>query len=754
MIDDKELRDLFKIESAEHTQRLEEGFLRLEKDRGNRAVLEESFREAHSFKGAARMLGLTDIERVSHRMEDILGAANKGTIPLSSEALDRLYKGLDAVRRLVNEAVTGTLSKVNTSEIIQQLRMSSKSEAQAAKLTENTSRIRKTRPEISESPTPLHPFATKGPEISVPQPEAGESEIDDFRIDTIRVETKKLDELMNHAGELSVTRLRIAQRLADIEHIITQWEAISKRITGNNPHPTGSLNDDMRYVPSDMRNTDLGSLLNSSRNALSEDSSRLDVITGELEESIGKIRLLPFSTIFNLFPRMVRDLAKEKAKEVRLIIEGGETSADKRILEEMKDPLMHIVRNSIDHGIETPKERKQNNKPDTGTVRLRAYQTPSHVVIEASDDGRGLDIESIKRAAAKRKLFSEEALSTMTEAQIHSLIFVPGISTSAFVSDISGRGVGLDVVRVNVERLKGTIHVESLPSRGLTLKILLPLTIATARVVIVTVNEVKYSVPVEYIQTIRRINRKEIFTLEGRKSIVFDKLPVPVAHLSDILTTRYPGPPSRNPQRELFSCIILSVGDEKLGVFVDEILDEQEIVLKPQSKILQRIKNISGSTILGTGETCMVLNPHDLIKSVRKSEAVVSEEKPEEKVETKKSLLVAEDSITVRTQMKRILEGAGYEVTVAVDGLDAFNKLGGGRFDALISDIIMPNMNGLTLTEKIRQDKKYREMPVILVTSLASDEDRKKGIEAGANAYITKSSFDQRVLLETLRRLI
>ena len=711
MIDDKELRDLFKIESAEHIQRLEDWFLRLEKDPVNRAVLEESFREAHSLKGAARMLGLKDIESMSHRIEDILGAANKGTIPLTSEALDHLYKGLDAVRRLTDEAVTG-------------------------------------------GPIPIQQAAVQEPVTSVASPETKEADIKDFRIDTIRVETKKLDELMTQAGELSVTRLRIAQRLADIEHAITQWEAISQKISEKNIPPAGSPKGDMRYAAYDMRNTDMGSLLNSLRNALYEDNSRLDFITGEMEESIGKIRLLPFTTIFNLFPWMVRDMAKEKAKEVQLIIEGGETSADKRILEEMKDPLMHMVRNAVDHGIETPEEREKYNKPRTGAIKLKAYHSPSHIVIEVSDDGKGLDLESLKQAAVKRKLVSEEALSALTPAQIHSLIFVSGISTSTFVSDISGRGVGLDVVRANVERLKGTIHVESLPSCGFTLKILLPLTIATARVVIVTVNDVKYAVPVEYIQTIRRINRKEIFTLEGRKTIVFDKLPVPVANLSDILTPRYPGSPSRNPQREVFSCIILSVGDDKLGIFVDEILDEQEIVLKPPSKTLQRVKNISGSTILGTGETCMILNPHDLIKSVRKSEAVVSEEKPAEKVETKKSILVVEDSITVRTQMKRILEGAGYEVTVAVDGLDAFNKLGGRPYDALVSDIIMPNMNGLTLTEKIRQDKKYREMPVILVTSLASDEDRKKGIEAGANAYITKSSFDQRVLLETLRRLI
>lgn len=305
MIDDKELRDLFEIESAEHIQRLEQGFLHLETDRGNRAVLEESFREAHSLKGAARMLGLTDIERVSHRIEDILGGANKGTIPLSSEALDGLYKGLDAIRGLVGEAVTGTRSAVNTSEIIQKLRMISESGARAIC---------------------IRPFEAEEPKFSASQPDARDTEIEDFRINTIRVETQKLDELMTQAGELSVIGLRSAQRLADIEHIITQWEAISKRIAGNDASVAESPNDHTR-------NTDMGPLLKSLRNWLFEDNSRLDFIAGELEESIGKIRLLPISSLFNLFPRMVRDLAKEKAKEVQLIIEGGETSADKRILE-------------------------------------------------------------------------------------------------------------------------------------------------------------------------------------------------------------------------------------------------------------------------------------------------------------------------------------------------------------------------------------------------------------------------------------
>ena len=735
MIEDRELRELFKIESAEHIQRLEEGFLRLEKEPGNAPVLEETFREAHSLKGSARMLGVNNVEKIAHRMEDILGGAHRGAASLSPEAIVSLLKGLDAIRTLVNESVTGQPSGVSPSAVLDQLRIISESEDRSSAIEEDNSKLQTPNSNKEESAEPNEP------------------EIKDFRIDTIRVDTKKLDELMTLTGELSVTRLRIAQRHSDIDDVIILWDTLSQDMVNS-----GSIRADKDDGPGTWKlitgSEKCGHLLSSLRKALSEDSSRLDLITAELEDSIGKIRLLPLSTLFNLFQRMVRDLAKDKEKEVRLVIEGGETSADKRIIEEMKDPLMHIVRNAIDHGIEMPGERELKNKPRTGTVTLKAYHTPSHVVIEVSDDGQGLEVDEIKKAALKRKLFSEDEISAMSLPQVYSLIFVSGVSTSTFVSDVSGRGVGLDVARANVERLKGTIHIESSPDRGCTIRIQLPLTLATSRVMIVSVNNLNYAIPLEYIQTTCRIYRKDVFAIEGRKTIVFDKLPVPVAYLSDILELRYPGFSSKNLKPEALRCIILSIGDDKIGLFVDELLDEQEIVLKPYSRILKRVRNSSGSTTLGTGEVCMVLNPHDLLKSARKTGAPSSEEKTEAEAEARKSILVAEDSITVRTQMKRILEGAGYEVTVAVDGLDAYNKLGGRSFDALVSDIMMPNMTGLALTEKIRQDKKYREMPVVLVTSLASEDDRKKGIEAGANAYITKPSFDQKVLLDTMRRLI
>lgn len=726
MIADNELRNIFKEECAEHIQRLERDFLQLETEPGNVSVLDEAFREAHSIKGAARMLGLPDIEKLSHRIEDLLGAARKGSAVLGSEIYTRLYKGLDALGSLINEAVTGELSGVVLYDVLAGLNID------AAPVPSNTAH--------NESETSAVDSSAGESEDSIVDTGSKAPSSGDFLISTIRVETDRLDRLMSQTGELNVTKLRIAQRFADINEVMALWENIFRKIPK-------SADDDRLSIEK------FGEHLNALRNGLYEDSSMLGLVTSELEDSIERIRLLPMSTVFDLFHRMVRDMAKESAKEVKLVIEGGETAADKRIIEEIKDPLMHMVRNAIDHGIELPDERERKNKPRTGTITLKAFQTPSNVIIEVNDDGQGLDMEAIKRAALKNKMLHDSDISAMTPSQVQSLIFASGVSTSAFVSDISGRGVGLDVVKANVERLKGRIHVSSIPDKGCTITIKLPLTLATAKVMIVTVGKMKFALPVEHIQTTCRVMRSDIFNIGGRRTIVFNKFPVPVADLGDLLELKSTDQVSRGAE-ESMPCIIISIGEDTLGLFVNELLDEQDVVLKQYSSILRRTRNVSGSTILGTGEVCMILNPYDLIKSARKTGVSAAEERPVEEVQARKCILVAEDSITVRTQMKRILEGAGYEVTAAVDGLDAYNKLSLHPFDALVSDIQMPNMSGLELTEKIRQNKQYKEMAVILMTSLASDQDKKRGMEAGANAYLTKPAFDQKVLLETLRRLI
>ncbi|WP_202803656.1 hybrid sensor histidine kinase/response regulator [Spirulina subsalsa] len=471
---------------------------------------------------------------------------------------------------------------------------------------------------------------------------------------------------------------------------------------------------------------------------------------------------MPLSNIFQLFPRTVRDLAREQGKEVELIIEGGDTTADKRILEEMKDPLMHLIRNAVDHGVEPPEERERAGKSRQAHIWIKGYQTTSNIVIEVSDDGSGLNPETIKKTAVERGLYREEELATMTLNQVYNLIFLPGFSTQKFVTEVSGRGVGLDVVHTNVERLKGTLQVESTLGKGSTFRIQLGTTLATANVLLVSIHGIPHAIPIEFVETTLLVALEDIFTLEGRETIALNNQAVSVAHLANLLELKVSAFDQLNEtherqQHQGLPCVLIKIGDDRLGLFVDELLDTQDVVLKPQSKLLKRVRNIAGATILGTGEVCMIVNPVDLMKSIQKSTrraTVAPVNNPKDKARKKQVILLAEDSITIRTQEKRILEGAGYEVVTAVDGLDGWNKLKSRPFDAIVSDIQMPNLNGLELTTRIRQNKEYNELPIILVTSLASEEDRRRGVEAGANAYITKDSFSQDILLETLQRLV
>jgi len=739
---------------------LDSGLLQLEKDPENHTLLEEVFRHIHTLKGGVRMLFLPNMEAIAHRFEDVLAAARRSELRLNSEIIDRLSRALDALKRLADEAVTGHPAEIEVSDILAQLAPPAEFTGKALHLEPAAQTAVETDHPAPNQPGPAHIPTSHQPETRQESPDVVR-----FRIDTIRVATEQLDSLMPLVGELGVTKNRLAHRLVTIDETLRLWDKLTRIEAGFR----SSLNEMQRdsgnvsakrlaeYQAQKQELVEnLTALLNAVRTAAYEDSSNLEFIAGDLEDGVRSIRLLPLSTVFNLFPRMVRDLARAQGKEAQLSIEGGETAADKRILEEIKDPLMHLIRNAIDHGIEPPEERERLCKSSSGVISLKAYQTASNVIIELSDDGRGMDLEVIKSNALRAKLCTAEELETMTPADIRALILMSGFSTSTFVSDVSGRGVGLDVVRANVEGLKGSIRIESTPGAGSTFTVQLPITLATVRVLIVEVEGRKYAVPVEHVQSTRLVPRHEIFTLEGHGTTVLDDRPVSVLRLADLLELEENVPRQETgPEVKtvVVPCVFISSGEDRAGLLEDELVDEQEIVLKPQSALLRRVKNTSGATILGTGEVCMVLNAQDLLRSVRKRETRSRARLPIEEVERTKVILMAEDSLTTRTQMKRILEGAGYEVVTAVDGLDAFDKIGARPFDALVTDIMMPNMDGLTLTQKLRTDPKYRELPIILVTTLSSDEDRKKGLEVGASAYISKPAFDQKAFLDTLRRL-
>ena len=842
MIDDPELRALFKAESEEHLQTLENGLLRLEAEPRDTAMLEELFRSAHSLKGAARMLGVADVETLAHHFEDELGAARRGHNVLTSAAADRLYHGLDAMRKFAREATEGEAANVNMAEVLAQLRGDDQSttfapmdgkpgnsatetaaattpapfnpapslvpivpefenisvlpksqnngNAQeppgtarpdtAALSTQPTANGRQAvaimeRPAVRDSSGALNdsPGAVDD-SLTIPDGEQSLVSPATFKIDTIRVEPQKLDALMTMAGEMAVTTTRVARALAligDLTVLREEWDRdVSAWQSAPAPLPDGLAHHSRHSQQEQIaqfheretgRLERLGHLLVQLAKTSDEGITRLGLVSGAMDTAIRDMRLLPFSTIFSLFPRMARDLSHEQGKEVRLVIEGGSIAADKHLLEEMKDPLMHLLRNAIDHGIETPEEREQQGKPREATLRLCARQTAAHVIIEISDDGRGLDVEAIRRIAQKKGMGSAGEIAAMPVEDAQRLIFAPGFSTSPLITNVSGRGVGLDVVRINIERLKGTIAVESVPGHGCNFRLQAPITLATTRVLLAQVAQQSYALPLEAVQDISLVSPRDIFYMEGRPTIRRDNRPISVAYLADLLelpdAADTAGKANRQPvapERSLLPCILLAIGADKLGLFVDALLDEQEVIVKPFGGLLQRVRNLIGATILNTGEICMALNPQDLMESARKQRTVRTEAKPVEAAERKKVVLLAEDSITTRTQEKRILESGGYEVVTAVDGADAFGKLGTRNFDAVVSDVEMPNMDGLTFAARIRQNPKYAELPIILVTSLASDEDRKRGIEVGANAYITKGAFEQAALLDTLRRLI
>ncbi|WP_414513406.1 response regulator [Nostoc sp. PCC 9305] len=776
MIDDEELRDVFKVASEEHLQNLDDGLLHLENHPDDLAVLEALMREAHSLKGDANMLGVKDVGTLAHQIEHILTQLKQQENPASSLGNDptdspyeRLAHAIAAIRKLVHEAVTGEPARVDTFSVLAELmgappakREDNPTQEPEVNSIEVINTVKNNtfdkNQELKENATIQNP-KSKIVRLSEAEVQNPKSPTNSYRIETIRVGTRHLDTLMTQAGELTVTKIRIAHRLGEIEAIANLWEEWNRDLFTNRFAFSREQQGDVAHQRletfhhhSEKRLEQLGHLVKTLQSSLSEDTTRLEQLSSDLEEGIRTLRLLPFATIFNLFPRMVRDLAQQQGKLVELILEGKDTLADKRLLEEMKDPLMHILRNAIDHGIEPPQERERLGKPTTATIRLKAYQTPTNIVLEISDDGRGLDLDRIKQIAVKRGICGEEELAAMTPSQIQALIFAPGFSTAPLVTEISGRGVGLDVVQTNVEKLKGTIQVESFPGLGCTLRVNLSITLATAHVLIVQVNEMPYAIPVEFVQTACLIKSEEIFPLEGRDTIIRDSQPISIVQLADLL--ELPPMPSGLTQETALSCIILQVGQAQLGVVVDALVDEQDILIKPQSQLLKRVRNVSGATILGTGDVCMVLNPQDLVKSARSRSQSISSTQTRQLAPTKPTVLLVEDSIATRTQEKRILETAGYQVITAVDGLDGFNKLRSHAVDAVVSDVQMPNLDGFGLTAKIRQYQEYSELPIILVTSLASDEDKRRGAEAGANAYIIKGSFNQEALLSTLKRLV
>ncbi|MGF1536190.1 MAG: Hpt domain-containing protein [Elainellaceae cyanobacterium] len=726
VIEDAELREIYRTTTEERLQSLEANLLYLEKYPQDETTFAALLREAHSLKGDSRSTGVDSVEAIAHAVEDVLIGVQRHHISLDSGVSDSLYRGLDAMGQLAQEAVTGEAAGVDTAQLLQTL--------QNLLPINDLQETAAPTPEISAQLLSTEPAAPASAATPIREGIA--------QIDSIRVQTRELDTLLSQAEELAVTRIQIAQSSTQVQQLVDLWEAWQ---SGKKP-----LDPSAPAYPERME-----ALLQALRTTVQDNSSKLDLVAEDMREQVRKLQLLPLSTLFQPLPRLVRDLAKQQAKKVELVLEGEDATADKRLLEGIKDSLMHLVRNAIDHGIETPEDRLATGKPATATLRIKAYQTAISLTLEISDDGKGLDLERIKQTAIKRGLYPAEDLEAMSVSQLQRLILAPGFSTRTFITEISGRGVGLDVVNTQVERLKGGIQIESTPGQGCTFRLQMSTALSTANVILVETQGMTFALPIEFLQMSLLVSPDQLVSVDGRQTLDVAGEAVPVADLAETLELSsspiYDRVAQPSPQINRRPCVLLKIGEEQAGFFVDRLITQQEVVSKPLGTLLNRVRNVSGATILGTGEVCMILNPSDLLKSLQRKTPY----SPILQAPLRKSIiLLVEDSPPVRIQEKRLFEGAGYEVVTAVNGLEGYNKLRTRNFDAVVSDVEMPHLDGFSLVARIRQHQEYEDLPVVLVTTLDSDADRKRGADAGASAYIIKGRFNQEALLETLEQLI
>ncbi len=591
-------------------------------------------------------------------------------------------------------------------------------------------------------------------------------------IKTLRVDTNKLDSLVNQVGELIIAKIKSKEHITEIEktiNLLEEWQRewiknrqslknFDAKVLNLKKLPQGtSIYSPNKSVYDILETTaqKAGILLSNLSylyKTVWEDQSRLNLIVNDLEEKVKNIRVLPLATIFHMFPRMVRDIATEKGKKIELVISGSETSVDKKILEEIKSPLMHILRNSVDHGIETPDQREIKGKPQAGTINLSARHLENTILIEISDDGKGIRIDELKKKVLEKNLLNPEELQNMNEEQITNIIFWPGFSTGESTTDISGRGVGLDVVYTKINELNGKVSVKSTPDKGVKFSIQIPVAMATIKSFLVKVKNQTFALPTSSIKTTLLVKPSDIFLKGGRETIIFDNQTIGLYKLSQILEIQ-----DEASEQTKIIVIVIEAEGTNVGIIVDKLIGDQEILHKNFNPPLVRVRNIAGLTVLGSGELCLILNVNEIVKSaliISGSRTRSSPVKKEKKQTQSAKILVVDDSVTTRILEKNILKAAGYDVSVSTNGLEALTQIHSEKFDLIVSDIEMPEMNGFELTKKIREDKNLSKIPIILVTSLVSEKDRNKGLESGANEYINKSSFDQEELLLTVKRLL
>jgi two-component system, chemotaxis family, sensor kinase CheA len=755
----RKLLATFRVEADEHIQAMSSGLVELEKmpaGAQRSESVESIYREAHSLKGAARAVNLADMESVCHALESVFAGLKSDRVAATPPLFDLLHQTLEALRGLLaaaGQSKAGT-QKQTVAPLIRRLEDALIGAAPA---------IQETAPAMTAAPA--EPAA--GTVMAAPLQTSNRG------ADTIRVRTAKLDSVMRQTEELLAPRLAAGERARELQALGTTLGVWKKELAKVRPamravdrsfgqlQKTNGAAVAQRGLAQLLEYLDaerpliklLGDRLARLERSAVHDHRALSAMVDGLLHDVKEMHMLPFSSLLEAFPPLARELARDQGKQVELVIRGDEIEIDRRILEQIKDPLNHLVRNCVDHGVEQPVAREQKGKPAHATLTIAvAHKDGSKVEILVADDGPGIEAAKVKAAAGRLGMMSAEELGKLNDREVLALVFESGVSTSPIVTDLSGRGLGLAIVRERVERLGGTVALETQLGRGTSFRIVLPLTLATFRGVLVRAGDRMFIIPAVSVEQVALVADKNIRTVENRETIALGGQVLSLVHLADMLEIpRAPGASADSAQ-----VVVLGLGVDRIAFRVDAVLAEQEVLVKGLGRQLKRVRNLGGASVLGTGEVVPLLNVADLMQSAMRPAAspVASAGSGQHAAAAQRAILVAEDSITSRALLKNILESAGYKVSTAVDGAEAYTTLKTGAFDLVVSDVEMPRMDGFDLTAKLRSDKRLAQIPIVLVTALESREHRERGIDVGANAYIVKSSFDQSNLLEVIRRLL
>lgn len=747
---DASLLELFSLEADAQTQVLSAGLLALERNPTQADQLEACMRAAHSLKGAARIVGVDAGVSVSHVMEDCLVSAQEGRLYLQPEHIDALLQGTDLLMRIATPGNTVGPADVEAYVALME------------RLLDPSQQTAKVAPQPVPAPTPT-PVIEALPAEPEPAPALGSEPVRQNKRMTeggervLRVTAERLNSLLDLSSKSLVETQRLKPYLASLQRL--------KRVQGNGVRALDHLDGHLKTLGLSLEAqealADARRLLSEAQALLAEKAVELDEFAWQagqraqvLYDTALACRMRPFADVLAGQVRMVRDLGRSLGKQVRLEIEGEKTQVDRDVLEKLEAPLTHLLRNAVDHGIEAPEQRLLAGKPAEGLIRLRASHQAGLLVLELSDDGNGVDLERLRGTIVDRHLSTQETALHLSEEELLTFLFLPGFSLRDKVTEVSGRGVGLDAVQHMVRQLRGAVVLEQAAGQGSRFHLEVPLTLSVVRSLVVEVGEEAYAFPLAHIERMCDLAPDDIVQLEGRQHFWHEGRHVGLVAASQLLQR----PPGQGNE-ETLKVVVIRERDAVYGIAVERFIGERTLVVLPLDDRLGKVQDISAGALLDDGSVVLIVDVEDMLRSVDKLlntgrlERIARRSQQAAEV-PRKRVLVVDDSLTVRELQRKLLLNRGYEVAVAVDGMDGWNALRSEDFDLLITDIDMPRMDGIELVTLLRRDTRLQSLPVMVVSYKDREEDRRRGLDAGADYYLAKASFHDDALLDAVVELI